>query len=169
MNNDTFSLARFVPLLAEKLEEQYHCRLSEDEFPYVKPPSYLTGSPLIRAPVSGDSRSSPHSPHSQSREVRSISSFRTKGAGKAEGSNVLNAPSASSALSLSTPAKTRAAQLGGSRTNTSRVFIFFVGGFTHSELRLAHHVSETFGKDVFIGGTSVLRPREFIESLKTLA
>lgn len=77
---------------------------------------------------------------------------------------VPNAPNASSVSGLSTPAKTNT-----SKTNTSRVFIFVIGGFTHSELRLAHHVSETLDKDVFIGGTSVLRPREFIESLKTLA
>ncbi len=122
----------------------------------------------MRAPVSTDCHSghSGHSgPHSQSREVRSISSFRTKGGG----SSAPNAPITASAPGLSTPAKGLAAQLGSSKTNTSRVFVFFIGGFTHSELRLAHHVSETLGKDVFIGGTSVLRPREFMELLKTLA
>jgi syntaxin-binding protein 1 len=49
------------------------------------------------------------------------------------------------------------------------VFVFFIGGFTYSELRLAHHMSETLNKDVFVGGTSLLTPQSFIESLKSLS
>lgn len=157
MNSDRFSLARFVPLLAEKLEEQYHFRLSEDEFPYVKPPSYLTGSPQTASSLSNDSQS--HQYH-QSREVRSVTSFRTKGGGKGDGASFSG---------MSTPPRHSTPQPGNSKTNTARVFIFFIGGFTHSELRLAHHMSETLNKDVFIGGTSLLRPLEFIDSLKSLS
>lgn len=136
----------------EKLESQYHCRLSEDEFPFVKPPVHLAGSPQS----SGTGGTGGAGGSGGTGGLRAVSSFRTKGA--------------AAASTIPSPIKpSKGVTAGALRTDNQRVFIFFVGGFTYSELRLAHHMSETLNKDVFVGGTSLLTPTAFIESLRRLS
>jgi len=148
----TLSITYRLPQRQEKLESQYHCRLSEDEFPFVKPPVHLAGSPQS----SGTGGAGGAGGSGGTGGVRAVSSFRTK--------------CAAAASTIPSPIKpSKGVTAGALRTDTQRVFIFFVGGFTYSELRLAHHMSETLNKDVFVGGTSLLTPTAFIESLRRLS
>ena len=143
----------------EKLESQYHCRLNEDEFPFVKPPVHLAGSPQSGGSATHSSGNGGGF-QGQQREVRAISSFRTKGGGTKDSKDFSATPTRSMA---------GRAMTGALRTDNQRVFVFFIGGFTYSELRLAHHMSETLNKDVFVGGTCLLTPASFIESLRGLS
>ncbi|CAK9049579.1 SNARE-interacting protein KEULE [Durusdinium trenchii] len=55
------------------------------------------------------------------------------------------------------------------RTETShRIVIFVLGGFTHSELRVAAEVQEKLprGTEVLMGGTSLLTPKRLIRALR---
>jgi syntaxin-binding protein 1 len=139
MNNDKYSLARFVPLLAEKLEDHHRGRMSEDEFPYVKPPVRLAGSPDDSGDRSRDEQ--------EGRSMASIASFRTKGKRVPD-------------VATGSPAT--------AKVDTSRVFVFIIGGFTHSELRIAHHMSDVLNKDIFVGGTGLITPHSFLENLEAL-
>ena len=49
-----------------------------------------------------------------------------------------------------------------------RIFIFVIGGFTYSELRVVHHLSSKLNKDIFIGGTSLVKSKQFLEDLRSL-
>eukprot|EP00434_Breviolum_minutum_P006127 symbB.v1.2.005400.t1/scaffold316.1/size230253/15 len=49
-----------------------------------------------------------------------------------------------------------------------RIIVFVLGGFTHSELRVAKEVQEKLprGTEVLVGGTSLLTPKRLIRALR---
>ncbi|KAJ1447668.1 Sec1-like protein [Pelagophyceae sp. CCMP2097] len=47
----------------------------------------------------------------------------------------------------------------------ARVIVLFLGGVTYSEVRSAYEVSAATGREVVIGGTSLLTPQLFLDSL----
>eukprot|EP00301_Raphidiophrys_heterophryoidea_P024191 c7767_g1_i1.p1 GENE.c7767_g1_i1~~c7767_g1_i1.p1 ORF type:complete len:613 (-),score=164.64 c7767_g1_i1:166-1962(-) len=49
-----------------------------------------------------------------------------------------------------------------------RIIVFVIGGATYSELRLAYGVGQKKERDVILASSSFLRPREFVEGLKTM-
>ncbi|KEG07651.1 syntaxin binding protein 1 [Trypanosoma grayi] len=52
--------------------------------------------------------------------------------------------------------------------STQRIVVFVLGGVTCSEMRAAYEVSKALGREVIIGGTSLLRPDEFVRELNNL-
>lgn len=88
------------------------------------------------------------------------------------------APAASSARPTPTPTTSlrsakpswhRAARAGSAVTETrQRVLVFIAGGMTYSEMREAYLLSSQLGRDVIIGSTHALTPRQFIDDLKVL-
>ena len=56
--------------------------------------------------------------------------------------------------------------MGGSRG--ARMIAFVIGGFTFSELRVAHRLAARSGRDVLLGGTGIQTPAHFIEQLVAL-
>lgn len=56
----------------------------------------------------------------------------------------------------------------GRADNRQRVFVFVAGGMTYSEMRCVYELSNTLGKDFYIGSTHTIVPEEFIEDLQTL-
>ena len=46
--------------------------------------------------------------------------------------------------------------------------VFVIGGIARSEMRVAHTMSKTLQREVFIGSTSVDAPLGFIEKLQNL-
>ena len=49
------------------------------------------------------------------------------------------------------------------------LIIFIVGGVTYSEIRSIYEVAKTkTNREIFIGGTSILTPKSFIEALRDL-
>ena len=49
-----------------------------------------------------------------------------------------------------------------------RLFVFIVGGVTHSEMRCAHRVSARLGRDVFLGATSLQAAPRFLRQVADL-
>lgn len=50
----------------------------------------------------------------------------------------------------------------------SRVILFIAGGMTFSEMRSAYEVGEKLNRQVIIGSTSILTPKQYVNSLKSL-
>ncbi|KAG0279736.1 vacuolar sorting protein VPS33/slp1 [Linnemannia gamsii] len=51
----------------------------------------------------------------------------------------------------------------------SRLMIFIAGGVTYSEIRAMYELCHSMGRDIVIGSTHIITPRQFIFSLKDLA
>ncbi|KAG0032959.1 vacuolar sorting protein VPS33/slp1 [Podila clonocystis] len=51
----------------------------------------------------------------------------------------------------------------------SRLMVFIAGGVTYSEIRAMHELCQSMGRDIIIGSTHIITPRQFIYSLRHLA
>jgi syntaxin-binding protein 1 len=49
-----------------------------------------------------------------------------------------------------------------------RLIVFVLGPVSYNEVRSAHELSAALGREVLVGGTSVVSPEEFLGKLKTL-
>jgi len=54
------------------------------------------------------------------------------------------------------------------RKKRKRLVVFVLGGVTRGEIREGFHVGDEFDRDVFIGGTSILNPEMFMNSLNAI-
>lgn len=54
------------------------------------------------------------------------------------------------------------------KSRGKRVVIFVIGGVSRSEMRVAHKLAPTLGRDFILGSTSVESPKSFIEKLAAL-
>eukprot|EP01009_Symbiontida_sp_KSa7_P004237 NODE_2036_length_517_cov_56.799145_g1660_i0.p1 GENE.NODE_2036_length_517_cov_56.799145_g1660_i0~~NODE_2036_length_517_cov_56.799145_g1660_i0.p1 ORF type:complete len:164 (+),score=39.64 NODE_2036_length_517_cov_56.799145_g1660_i0:27-494(+) len=52
--------------------------------------------------------------------------------------------------------------------HSAHVVVFVLGGYTASENRVCHDLSQSLGRDIIIGGSCFLRPAQFIDNLSTL-
>ncbi|GJE98046.1 Sec1 family protein [Phanerochaete sordida] len=66
------------------------------------------------------------------------------------------------------PSWHRAAKPGASQEAKQRVLVFVAGGMTYSEMREAYLLSKSLNKDIIIGSTHTLTPRDFVDDLKVL-
>ncbi|EKM50683.1 uncharacterized protein PHACADRAFT_264085, partial [Phanerochaete carnosa HHB-10118-sp] len=66
------------------------------------------------------------------------------------------------------PSWHRAAKPGASQEAKQRVLVFVAGGMTYSEMREAYQLSKSLNKDIIIGSTHTLTPKEFVDDLKVL-
>jgi syntaxin-binding protein 1 len=164
-DDQQYSLTRFVPLLAEVVEDAATGRLSQDEYPYVRPPNSPTtsssGSAMNFAPLSagmGAADPSDTSPMAGATSFRTVRSAAGQWAKKAAG--VVGGGGGGNS-------GRERYELGGPRG--SRLFAFIIGGFTYSELRTAHRLTAKLGRDVVLGGTSVETPAKFMAQVLDLA
>ncbi|GJJ76041.1 hypothetical protein EMPS_08400 [Entomortierella parvispora] len=51
----------------------------------------------------------------------------------------------------------------------SRLYVFIAGGVTHSEIRAMHELCHSHGRDIIVGSTHILTPRQFVLNLRHLA
>ncbi|KAF9349357.1 vacuolar sorting protein VPS33/slp1 [Mortierella sp. NVP85] len=51
----------------------------------------------------------------------------------------------------------------------SRLFVFIAGGVTYSEIRAMYELCEAHGRDIIIGSTHIVTPRQFVHGLRHLA
>ncbi|KAG0315872.1 vacuolar sorting protein VPS33/slp1 [Dissophora globulifera] len=51
----------------------------------------------------------------------------------------------------------------------SRLLVFIAGGVTYSEIRAMHELCHSLGRDIIIGSTHIITPRQFVHSLRYLA
>lgn len=152
VNNQEYTLSRFIPLLAEKLEELMSGKIPEDEYPYVRPPR----SPTVSSSYSESSLSYDGSQQKEMSSRGGIASFRTLRPGSTwKGNSTSDHSDGKKRGKVAVPLQ-------------GRIFVFVIGGFTYSELRIVHHLSSKLNKDVFIGGTCLIKPKKFIEDLRYL-
>ncbi|KAI0091472.1 Sec1-like protein [Irpex rosettiformis] len=74
----------------------------------------------------------------------------------------------SQSLRSAKPSWHRAARPGAGQENRQRLFVFMAGGMTYSEMREAYVLSKSLNKDIIIGSTHAITPKEFIDDLKVL-
>ncbi|KAH9000092.1 Sec1-like protein [Lactarius akahatsu] len=90
-------------------------------------------------------------------------------AAPAMSSSARSSPTPTTSLRSAKPSWHRAARTGGAVAETrQRVLVFVAGGMTYSEMREAYVLSSQLGKDVIIGSTHALTPRQFVDDLKVL-
>ncbi|KAJ7638250.1 Sec1-like snare protein [Roridomyces roridus] len=78
-------------------------------------------------------------------------------------------PVQTSSLRSQKPAWHKAARTGGAGTDTrQRLLVFVAGGMTYSEIREAYQLSTSLNRDIYIGSTHTLTPRQFINDLQVL-
>lgn len=51
----------------------------------------------------------------------------------------------------------------------SRLYVFIAGGVTYSEIRAMHELCHSQGRDIIVGSTHILTPRQFVLNLRHLA
>ncbi|KAJ6466289.1 Sec1-like snare protein [Mycena sanguinolenta] len=91
------------------------------------------------------------------------------------------APSAPTSLRSATPVQTtslrhqrpawiKAARPGGAAADSTRqrLLVFVAGGMTYSEIREAYQLSTSLNRDIYIGSSHTITPREFINDLTVL-
>ncbi|KAG0244284.1 Sec1-like protein [Mortierella sp. GBAus27b] len=78
---------------------------------------------------------------------------------------------ADSADSTRSLRKTPQAQWDKRKPNVkgSRLMVFIAGGVTYSEIRSMYELCESMGRDIIIGSTHIITPRQFVHSLRHLA
>lgn len=106
--------------------------------------------PFVKTPSSPGANSNPGSQDATPTAGSSARTVRTTGAWARKGL-------------AGSPEKEVAPQKG------RRLFCFVVGGLTYSEIRTAHKLSARLGRDVFVGGTSVESPHNFMSHVLELA
>ncbi|KAH9951056.1 Sec1-like protein [Amylocystis lapponica] len=79
------------------------------------------------------------------------------------------APQSATSLRSAKPSWHRAPRSGaGAQDVRQRLIVFVAGGMTYSEMREAYLMSKSLNKDIIIGSTHTLTPRQFIDDLKVL-
>jgi len=77
-------------------------------------------------------------------------------------------PTPTASLRSAKPSWHRAARPGGAQETRQRVIVFVAGGMTYSEMREAYLLSKQLNKDIIIGSTHPITPRNMIDDLKVL-
>ncbi|KAF9071586.1 Sec1-like protein [Rhodocollybia butyracea] len=79
----------------------------------------------------------------------------------------LRSPPPASSLRSAKPSWHRAARPNVVE-NRPRVLVFVAGGMTYSEIRETYQLSASLNKDIYIGSTHVITPRQFVDDLKVV-
>ncbi|KAI1791834.1 Sec1-like protein [Ganoderma leucocontextum] len=86
-------------------------------------------------------------------------------------SSLRSAPQIQPAVSLRSqkPSWHKATRGAGTQNDSrQRLIVFVAGGMTYSEMREAYQLSKSLNKEIIIGSTHVLTPRQFVDDLKVL-
>ncbi|KAF7297659.1 hypothetical protein MKEN_01389100 [Mycena kentingensis (nom. inval.)] len=150
---EEYELSRYKPVLHRVLTEHMADKLDKTLFPYVREePS--AASTLSVSSGYGSAASS-------------VASLRSQ----------TSTPVQATSLRSQKPSWHKAAQPGSRRGAgvdrekdliRGRLLVFVNGGTTYSEMREAYQLSGTFNRDVIIGSTHMITPREFINDLQVL-
>jgi syntaxin-binding protein 1 len=140
-------LAKLATLLVER-------RLGESAFPY-----FGEGRRPDREYLSEDSSAGEYSEFSTDDEESGIRR-RSRSLRRRRSSSALRESS------LSRRRRSSSSSIGSvDDAPTRRVIIFVIGGLAWNETRIAYELSASSGTQVFLGGTSMLDARNFLESL----
>jgi hypothetical protein len=148
-------LSRYVPKVKQIAEECIEGNLSTSEYPYVQEPSSSFTF------VKGSKKSSSSSKKEESDDV-DVSGLDNSGP---SWSKKKGKKSSSSSKSSS---KDDEKQVESEDRLDKKLFIFVIGGITHSEMRSAYELDIQYKMDVHVGSTSILTPQDFLKKLKSL-
>ncbi|KXN92397.1 Protein transport protein sec1 [Leucoagaricus sp. SymC.cos] len=88
---------------------------------------------------------------------------------KTQAPTSLRSPPPATSLRSSKPSWHKAPKPGSNiRDDKQRLIVFVAGGMTYSEIREAYQLSASLGKDIFIGSTHTITPKQFVDDLKVL-
>lgn len=136
-----YASSRYVPALKGILTDLVSNSLSVDEYPSVIP-----------LPASQSSAASAGSARRRGKGLE-VSARKKKGAGDKWSRTGNSQTSSGAATSF----------VGG------RNMVFMVGGISYSELRVARDVMEKESREIIVGSTNFVSPKEFISDLSTLS
>ncbi|KAH0836670.1 Sec1 family-domain-containing protein [Lanmaoa asiatica] len=77
-------------------------------------------------------------------------------------------PTHTSSLRSAKPSWHKAVRSNAPVDNRQRVIVFMAGGMTYSEIRECYALGGALNKDIYIGSTHTITPRQFIDDLKVL-
>ncbi|KAJ7117604.1 Sec1-like snare protein [Mycena epipterygia] len=86
----------------------------------------------------------------------------------APAASLRSAPVQTTSLRSQKPSWHKAARPGGVSDTRQRLLVFVAGGMTYSEIREAYQLSTSLNKDIYIGSTHTITPRQFINDLQVL-
>ncbi|KAJ7698949.1 Sec1-like snare protein [Mycena rosella] len=86
----------------------------------------------------------------------------------APAASMRSAPVQTTSLRSQKPIWHKAARPGGASETRQRLLVFVAGGMTYSEIREAYQLSSSLNKDIYIGSTHTITPRQFINDLQVL-
>jgi syntaxin-binding protein 1 len=129
---------RFAPLLKFLLESAMSDSLSEDDYPHVRPPP---PKPTVTGKKKGAKKD----------EEKKDKKKDKRGASAA-------AAAAGKHFSADDKKKDAALTYSGART-----IVFLADGASYSEIRTAYEISSASEREVIIGASALLTPRQFIE------
>ncbi|KAJ6534642.1 Sec1-like snare protein [Mycena vulgaris] len=89
-------------------------------------------------------------------------------AANAPAASLRSAPVQMTSLRSQKPIWHKAARPGGVADTRQRLLVFVAGGMTYSEIREAYQLSASLNKDIYIGSTHTITPRQFINDLQVL-
>ncbi|KAF5315993.1 hypothetical protein D9758_015075 [Tetrapyrgos nigripes] len=78
-------------------------------------------------------------------------------------------PVQTTSLRSQKPAWHRAARPNAGNESRGRLLVFMAGGMTYSEIREMYQLSNSLNKDIYIGSTHTLTPRQFVDDLKVVS
>ncbi|KAF7365513.1 hypothetical protein MVEN_00424400 [Mycena venus] len=135
---EEYELSRYKPVLRSVLEEHVAEKLDKTLFPYV--------------------RDEPSAATAPTPSLRSATGLRTA------------TPVQATSLRSQKPSWHKAARPGGSAMDSTRprLLVFVAGGMTYSEIREAYQLSTSLNRDIYIGSSHTITPRDFINDLTVL-
>ncbi|KAG6331420.1 hypothetical protein ID866_7667 [Astraeus odoratus] len=83
-------------------------------------------------------------------------------------SSVRQVPTPTTSLRSAKPSWHKAVRSNAPAEVRQRVIVFVAGGMTYSEIREAYNLSTSLNKDVYVGSTHTITPRQFFDDLKVL-
>lgn len=147
-----FAGSRYSPAIKTVMEELATNELSMDDYPSVLPMP-------DQAPSQGSSAGGRRGGSGAGASARSGRSGQAASARKTGG------PTSRWGKSSTRPA----ASSGPKSFNGGRAIVFMMGGLSYSELRAARLVMEKESREIVIGSTAFVSPKEFVDDLATLS
>ncbi|KAL9658497.1 hypothetical protein ABK040_006037 [Willaertia magna] len=164
-----YHLSRYIPKVKEITEKCMTGKLELENYPFVNDPPSTTfklstkeGSTTGTSGAGkGTKTSSTSVPSSSSGEdLRSTKKGPTWNKAKKGGGNLTDESSTTTTSSSTSSSSVI--------ENSNKMFVFVIGGATHSETRSAYELMSDHSMDVFLGCTSILTPHVFLEKLGAL-
>ena len=142
----SYELSRYLPVVKDISLKILKGTLSEKDYPYFSKPS---------SDFKIESSKPNKKMETKNIEEEEIGGGRLGGSGNGPSWNFL-------------PGKKEDTNILNSKEvkkNDYKLYIFVVGGVTFSEIRTAYELEKEYNMEVIIGGTSVLRPIDFLDKL----